>query len=82
MAERVQERELVFCYACENEWHRDEHGLECPSCHSDIVEIVSPAMPLPKAVLCGYASVIRSVANALLPPRLMPVPILDIFTST
>ena len=36
-----QTPELLFCHACENEWHRDEHGLECPECHSDIVEVVS-----------------------------------------
>ena len=34
-------RELVFCHSCENEWYRDEHGLQCPSCESEIVEIVS-----------------------------------------
>jgi len=34
-------RDLVFCHQCENEWYRDEHGLECPDCHSDVVEIVS-----------------------------------------
>lgn len=40
-----QQRELVYCHACENEWSRDEHGLECPECHSDVVEIVSPTLP-------------------------------------
>jgi len=35
------ERELVFCHACENEWIREQHGLQCPQCHSDVVEIVS-----------------------------------------
>jgi E3 ubiquitin-protein ligase RNF115/126 len=34
--------ELVFCHNCENEWMKDDHGLECPECHSDIVEIVCP----------------------------------------
>ena len=33
--------ELVFCHACQNEWHREEHGLQCPQCHSDFVELVS-----------------------------------------
>ena len=36
-------RELVYCYNCENEWLRDQHGLICPQCNSDIVEIVSSA---------------------------------------
>jgi E3 ubiquitin-protein ligase RNF115/126 len=34
-------RELVFCHSCEDEWYRDEHGLICPQCSSDVVEIVS-----------------------------------------
>ncbi|UNI22040.1 RING-type E3 ubiquitin transferase [Purpureocillium takamizusanense] len=33
-------REVVYCHACTHEWHRDEHGLECPDCGSDITEIV------------------------------------------
>ena len=37
-----ERRELVFCHACQNEWLREQHGLECPECHSDVVEIVSP----------------------------------------
>lgn len=41
MADTEQARELVFCHACENEWLRGEHGLECPQCGSEIVEIVS-----------------------------------------
>ena len=36
-----QQRELVFCHACSNEWMRHQHGLQCPECHSDVVEIVS-----------------------------------------
>lgn len=36
------ERDVVFCHICENEWYRDSGGLECPSCHSDAVEIISP----------------------------------------
>jgi hypothetical protein len=38
----VEGREIVFCHACSNEWYRDDHGLECPGCSSDITEIVSP----------------------------------------
>lgn len=34
-------RDVVFCYECEHEWYRDEHGLTCPDCQSDFVEIVS-----------------------------------------
>ena len=44
MAERGgsrDDRELVYCHLCENEWYRDEHGLQCPQCESEIVEIVS-----------------------------------------
>ncbi|KAK5012134.1 hypothetical protein BJ546DRAFT_849410 [Cryomyces antarcticus] len=37
-----QQRELVFCHQCENEWYNDEHGLTCPACHSDVVEIIDP----------------------------------------
>ncbi|KAF3918703.1 hypothetical protein AA313_de0207957 [Arthrobotrys entomopaga] len=33
-------RELVYCHRCQNEWYRDQHGLECPSCHSDFTEIL------------------------------------------
>ena len=36
-------REVVFCHACQNEWYRDERPtLECPRCHGEITEIVSP----------------------------------------
>ncbi|CAM1511158.1 Fc.00g086710.m01.CDS01 [Cosmosporella sp. VM-42] len=34
------DREVVFCHACSHEWYRDEHGLECPECHSDATEII------------------------------------------
>ena len=40
MADGRDGRELVFCHACENEWYRDQGGLECPQCHSDIVEVI------------------------------------------
>lgn len=36
-----QQRELVFCHECENEWYRDQDGLQCPQCHSDFTEVVS-----------------------------------------
>lgn len=35
-------REVVYCHACSNEWHRDDHGLICSRCESDITEIISP----------------------------------------
>ncbi|KUJ16817.1 uncharacterized protein LY89DRAFT_669267 [Mollisia scopiformis] len=35
------DREVVYCHQCDNEWHRDEHGLTCPRCHGEITEIVS-----------------------------------------
>ncbi|KAB5540398.1 hypothetical protein GE09DRAFT_255128 [Coniochaeta sp. 2T2.1] len=39
----TQGREVVYCHACQNEWFRDEQpGLECPRCHGDIIEIISP----------------------------------------
>lgn len=34
------DREVVFCHQCGNDWYRDEHGLTCPGCQSDAVEIV------------------------------------------
>ncbi|KAF2212942.1 hypothetical protein CERZMDRAFT_105795 [Cercospora zeae-maydis SCOH1-5] len=35
-----RERDVVFCHQCENEWYRDEHGLVCPECHGDFVEVI------------------------------------------
>ncbi|PHH85153.1 hypothetical protein CDD83_828 [Cordyceps sp. RAO-2017] len=35
-------RAVVYCHACSHEWYRDEHGLTCPDCESDITEIVNP----------------------------------------
>ncbi|KFY28939.1 hypothetical protein V493_02639 [Pseudogymnoascus sp. VKM F-4281 (FW-2241)] len=35
-------REVVYCHHCENDWYRDESGLVCPRCDSDITEIVWP----------------------------------------
>ncbi|KAF2135562.1 uncharacterized protein K452DRAFT_172908 [Aplosporella prunicola CBS 121167] len=34
------QREMVFCHECENEWYRDEHGLACPDCRSEFIEII------------------------------------------
>ncbi|KAJ4390726.1 hypothetical protein N0V93_004324 [Gnomoniopsis smithogilvyi] len=36
------DREVVFCHNCSNEWYNDEHGLECPRCHGEICEIITP----------------------------------------
>ncbi|KXT18014.1 hypothetical protein AC579_9602 [Pseudocercospora musae] len=38
--EARQQRELVYCHQCENEWYRDEHGIICPECQSDFTEII------------------------------------------
>ncbi|TWU75537.1 hypothetical protein ED733_005991 [Metarhizium rileyi] len=35
-------REVVFCHACSREWYRDDYGLMCPNCESEITEILSP----------------------------------------
>lgn len=35
-----QQREIVFCHQCENEWYRDEHGIICPECQGEFTEIV------------------------------------------
>ncbi|KFY37471.1 hypothetical protein V494_04724 [Pseudogymnoascus sp. VKM F-4513 (FW-928)] len=47
-------REVVYCHQCENDWYRDENGLNCPRCGSDITEIISaendprpPELPAP-----------------------------------
>jgi Zn finger protein HypA/HybF involved in hydrogenase expression len=34
-------REVVFCHSCSYEWFRDEQGLVCPRCQSEISELVS-----------------------------------------
>ena len=42
-----QQRELVYCHECQDEWFRDDSGLVCPTCGSDFVEIVcSPSLIL------------------------------------
>lgn len=33
-------REVVYCHACSGEWYRNEHGLECQECGSEITEMV------------------------------------------
>ena len=38
--QRPQPREMMYCHQCENEWYRDEHGLECPECHGDFTEVI------------------------------------------
>ena len=35
-----QHRDIVFCHECEEEWYRDEGGLQCPECRSEFTEIV------------------------------------------
>ena len=37
---RPQEREIVFCHQCENEWYRDEHGIICPECQGEFTEVI------------------------------------------
>ncbi|GAB7342264.1 hypothetical protein MBLNU457_g0504t1 [Dothideomycetes sp. NU457] len=37
-----QQRDMMFCHQCEEEWYRDEHGLACPSCGSEFTEIIEP----------------------------------------
>ncbi|KAK2865394.1 hypothetical protein FQN49_003624 [Arthroderma sp. PD_2] len=39
MAERVT-GDRVFCHECEHQWPRNEHGLTCPHCQSEFVEIL------------------------------------------
>ncbi|KAF5630059.1 1-phosphatidylinositol-4 5-bisphosphate phosphodiesterase [Fusarium sp. NRRL 52700] len=36
------DRDVVFCHECSAEWYRDENGLVCPQCESDLVEIIEP----------------------------------------
>ncbi|PGH06230.1 hypothetical protein AJ80_08199 [Polytolypa hystricis UAMH7299] len=40
MASRSESGERVFCHECGNTWPRAEHGLDCPDCHSEFVEIL------------------------------------------
>lgn len=32
--------QMVMCHECEEEWYRQEHGLICPECRSEFVEIL------------------------------------------
>ena len=60
-----QQREIVFCHACSNEWLRDQHGLQCPECHSDAVEIVSlPQVKLIYLTVKGY-NIVHKTYQAL-----------------
>ncbi|KAF5965590.1 1-phosphatidylinositol-4,5-bisphosphate phosphodiesterase [Fusarium bulbicola] len=40
--ESERDRDVVFCHECSAEWYRDEDGLVCPQCQSDVVEITEP----------------------------------------
>lgn len=35
-----QARDMVYCHECSARWYRDEDGVECPKCQSEVVEIV------------------------------------------
>ncbi|PSN71544.1 hypothetical protein BS50DRAFT_285410 [Corynespora cassiicola Philippines] len=39
-SQRPGHRDLMYCHECENEWYRDEHGLQCNECGSDFTEII------------------------------------------
>jgi Zn finger protein HypA/HybF involved in hydrogenase expression len=50
-------REVVYCHACSHEWYRDDYGLMCPCCTSEVTEIVGVSKPnnyvcIDKPVLC------------------------------
>ena len=60
------QRELVYCHACEDEWYRDESGLTCPGCGSDVVEIVGTTPQSIQVIATNYAlrsSLIQTLAN-------------------
>ena len=61
-----QQQELVFCHACSNEWLRDQHGLQCPECHSDVVEIVSLLSQLIYHAIKGY-NIVHKTYQVLTP---------------
>ncbi|RKU47171.1 hypothetical protein DL546_007434 [Coniochaeta pulveracea] len=55
-------REVVYCHGCRNEWYRDQQeGLECPRCHSEITEIVTPGENDPREpeIAIGPAFIFR-----------------------
>ncbi|KAI0482749.1 hypothetical protein GGR56DRAFT_205680 [Xylariaceae sp. FL0804] len=58
-----QGREVVYCHACERNWYRDERpdSLTCPSCQSQITEIISPEND-PREI--GHLSGRRPAPNA------------------
>ncbi|KAJ6257054.1 hypothetical protein Dda_7938 [Drechslerella dactyloides] len=50
-----QNRELVYCHQCQNEWYRDQHGLQCPACQSEFIEILENDRSDPREeVFDGY----------------------------
>ena len=79
-----QQRELVFCHACSNEWLRDQHGLQCPHCHSDVVEIVSPPQVKKSYLAVKSYNIVHKTYQALTPSinRSMNVMIHEIITLT
>ncbi|KAF5678244.1 1-phosphatidylinositol-4,5-bisphosphate phosphodiesterase [Fusarium circinatum] len=40
--ESERDLDVVICHECSAEWLRDEDGLVCPQCQSDVVEIIGP----------------------------------------
>ncbi|KAF3942335.1 hypothetical protein ABW19_dt0207820 [Dactylella cylindrospora] len=44
-------RDMMFCHECQNEWFRDEHGLQCPNprCRSEFTEILENETSDPRA---------------------------------
>lgn len=40
--------QTVMCHECEEEWYRQEHGLVCPACGSEFVELIEtmPRQPV------------------------------------
>ena len=78
MADAGQQRELFYCHACENEWYRDQRGLKCPHCSSEVVEIVSrcslnPSISQPRissaSVLCTTNLAFRQIEEHSDPRR-------------
>ncbi|TAQ91077.1 hypothetical protein B7494_g650 [Chlorociboria aeruginascens] len=35
-------RSVVYCHRCGHQWYQDEHGVTCPQCYGEIIEIVTP----------------------------------------
>ncbi|PON20081.1 hypothetical protein TGAM01_v211062 [Trichoderma gamsii] len=38
----IMSDEVAYCHACSNGWHRAGHGLVCPNCSSEVMEITIP----------------------------------------